>query len=142
MPGRQHHFLDCPVATSIYNTIQEQLDERDIPFLIWTVTPPLNFPKYIWAYICLAAANAMNNGRKYLYSQTYHQDPPQGPSSELGHQAGFRAIDDFWSLLDLHTEHMPDGQPEHERLPLLHWNPSASHWQLHTPHQRLANAPL
>ena len=47
MPGRQHHFLECPVATSIYNTIQQQLDEKEIPFLIWTVNTPPNFPKHI-----------------------------------------------------------------------------------------------
>lgn len=130
-PGRRHHYLECPVATHIYDTINQQLNMPDIPYRIWTVTPPPAFPKAIWTYICIAAAVAMNNGRKYLYAQTHYANPIQAPHSSLGQQAAHQAIDDFRSLLENNTTHMPQGLPQHTTLAILRWNTAASRWQLH-----------
>ena len=82
-----------------------------MPCRFWTITPPPAFPKAIWAYICIAAAVAMNNGKKYLYAQTHYANPIQAHYSSWGQQAAHQAKDDFISLLEHNTTHMPQGLP-------------------------------
>jgi hypothetical protein len=77
MPGRQHHFWDCPIAQAVVQSIVEQLPDAWCarshglcPLTqqhIWLMSPPAgsrHLHAKLWQVVSLAAINAMDCGRK------------------------------------------------------------------------------
>jgi hypothetical protein len=103
---RAHHFWVCPVANSVVDNIQRQLDAflavTGSPGVqltaqhIWLCDVPQGVQPWLWRTVCMAAVSAMDFGRSFMASQML-----SGRSSgrSLVDMAGKNSIARFWDLL-------------------------------------------
>ena len=84
LPGRAHHFGECAVARRVLAKIDARLPTplgAALPTAIWTAAPPPGVNADAWRVVVLAAAHAMNAGRRYLRHKAYYskRKEPRGP---------------------------------------------------------------
>lgn len=103
MPGRSHHFWNCPVAAAVLNCISANLPAAwcsrpatrpaSHPAILrrhlWLMQPPPGPRRLhpgVWQIVCLAALNAMDVGRtaanKFCMEQRHAATPPSQPPAD------------------------------------------------------------
>lgn len=110
MPGRAHHFWDCPVALAVRGEIERALSHNsrhvDIErHHVWLMhTPPCRgLHRGVWLVACLSALLAMHTGMRLLTrwrlhtAQEHERAPP--PEDERIGAASRVAIASFWDEL-------------------------------------------
>ena len=69
LPGRPHHFWECPVAQAVVGELQRVIGPQ-APQLsraqVWLLQAPQGIHGGVWGVVCLAAIIAMEKGRKLL----------------------------------------------------------------------------
>jgi hypothetical protein len=131
LPGRCHHFLECPPARAVYDTLENLLAHPNIASNIWTADPPDGYPQNLWSIICLVAVYAIDSGRCYLYRHTTLKGRP--PDVSVGWSARNVATETMWNLLDYYSTRLPPGQPWHAQLPILYWDIDTTRWRIAPP---------
>ena len=130
-PGRCHHFLECPPARAVYDTLATLLAQRTIVGNIWTADPPDGYPQNLWSIICLAAVYAIDSGRCYIYRHTTLKGRP--PDVSVGWSARKVATETLWNLLGYYSTRLPPGEPWHAQLPILFWDINTTRWRIAPP---------
>ena len=116
MPGRAHHFWECPVAAAVRGEIERALNhtggqigvQRDN---VWLLSPPHSpgLHRGVWLVVCLAAMLAMHKGMRLLTRWRLHRPgdneraPPPAPrriaaASRVATASFWDEIQDFLSL--------------------------------------------
>lgn len=79
MPGRAHHYWDCPVAAAVTAEVQRALHLFDPATRtvqrhhLWLfMVPQTQLHKGVWMVVCLAALLSMDKGRKCLVRWRLH----------------------------------------------------------------------
>ena len=96
--SRLHAFWDCPVAVAVRSQLAAGLPPGTVVSRanVWLLQPPAGVPGLCpraWAMVALAALEAMEFGRRYLYALRCSPDwPDPGPA---GHVALARALPNF-----------------------------------------------
>jgi hypothetical protein len=134
LPGRMHHFWECPVAVAVVSSLEAQLGGQLLaPPNIWLAQPPVGVHTGAWELISLASISAMDAGRRLLYRQA---STPDADTTTINRVAAARRhaiarlfilLQDFGSLncapaswkAGMHTSH-----------PFIHWQPDTLPWQL------------
>ena len=134
LPGRMHHFWECPVAVAVVSSLEAQLGGQLLaPPNIWLAQPPVGVHTGAWELISLASISAMDAGRRLLYRQA---STPDADTTTINRVAAARRhaiarlfilLQDFCSLncapaswkAEMHTSH-----------PFIHWQPDTLSWQL------------
>jgi hypothetical protein len=75
--GRQHVFWDCPVAVAVRGQLAAVLGCPGLAQAsVWLLTPPRRqFCGPVWSVVCLAALEAMDFGRAFLWARHHHPAP-------------------------------------------------------------------
>ena len=133
LPGRRHHFWECPVAASVVSSLAAQLNGHALsPANLWLAQPPTGVHEGIWQVVCLASVSAMETGRRLLAKQAGKAGAP--PGSTLAAAVGRHATARLWILLQdfcsLGTAPAPWQAEVPSTHPFIHWQPDARSWQL------------
>jgi hypothetical protein len=104
---RQHAFWDCPVAQAVRAQVQRGLGQEVLQqWQLWLLQKPhAGVRPVVWRVVGLAALEAMEVGRRYLFWRV-----GQGAVGDAAavQEAGVRAVSAFW--LALHDFVGPGGQ--------------------------------
>lgn len=133
LPGRRHHFWECPVAAAVVSTLAEQLSGHPLsPANLWLAQPPAGVHEGVWQVVCLASIAAMETGRRLLAKQAAERSDPDGRAlaTAAGRHAAARTwilLQDFCSLGTAPASWQAEVPPAH---PFIHWQPDTRSWQL------------
>jgi hypothetical protein len=133
LPGRRHHFWECPVAAAVVHSLADQLNGQPLsPANIWLAQPPTGVHAGVWQVVCLASIAAMETGRRLLTKQA--AEPSAPASGALAAAAGRHAVARTWILLQdfcsvgTAPAAWQDAVPPTH--PFIHWQPDTRSWQL------------
>ena len=102
--GSQHSFWSCPVAVAVRDQLQACLGFSPSQASLWLLGPaPAGVPPPVWCLVCVAALDAMNYGRRHLWSRSVALAPD---TPDLVTRVGNAAAARFWgNLADFVTAH-------------------------------------
>jgi hypothetical protein len=105
VPGRLHHYWQCPVAQAVVHALQRempQLQQQLLPVHVWVARAPAGWVhRGVWRVVALSAVLAMDKGRKLLYKwkqQQPHQQILQTPQQQQQVAAAV-AVATLWDML-------------------------------------------
>jgi len=136
-PDRRHHFADCPVARAVVETVQRSLPARTAANVLAdlrTVTTPPGSHGGVWSIVALAAAYAMEAGRRRLSHRVLATGVRRG--ADLAAEASEVAAEAFWSVLaDACRAPLPVSWRTAAPVPhpFLGWDAEGACWTVHRP---------
>ena len=104
VPGRLHHYWECPVAQAVVACVRQQLPGSPVlhPVHVWMARVPVQgMHGGVWRVAALAALLAMDTGRRLLCKWSLHE-PPAPPPPPVGQRvqiAARVAVASFWDKL-------------------------------------------
>ena len=100
-PDRRHHFLECPLAQTILQTVTSCLPIREGANLaaeLRLASPPPGVHQGVWGIVDLAAHAAMDRGRQTFTRCLRHEGSTRNAS--LLATATSKTIAEFWTCLE------------------------------------------
>jgi hypothetical protein len=122
--SRQHSFWDCPVAVAVRDQLGVAMGGPPSRASLWLLRPvPAGLCSGSWTLVCLAALDAMEFGRRYLWAERCSRgtDSPALPASVVA--VGNAAAARFWhDLQDFAAAHAapPSSWPANPLHPFLY----------------------
>ena len=96
---RQHVFWECPVAHGVREQLQRGLGEGAAAvqqWQVWLLQPPPRVRPAVWRMVALAALEAMEHGRRFLWWSIRGRGVDVDDALQ---QARLRAAAEFWAIL-------------------------------------------
>jgi hypothetical protein len=92
---RQHAYWDCPVAQAVREQLQRGLGGREVSqWQLWLVQPPPGVQQVVWRVVGMAALEAVDVGRRYMWSLS------ATAAAEAVAAGQRRAVTTFWMALE------------------------------------------
>jgi hypothetical protein len=105
--SRQHSFWDCPVAVAVRDQLATAMGSPPTRASLWLLRPtPAGLCPGSWTLVCLAALDAMDFGRRYLWAghRSHRTDAVPQPAAVVA--VGNAAAARFWhNLQDFTAAH-------------------------------------
>lgn len=99
MPGRLHHFWQCPAARAVVAELERCIGRPSVcRSHLWLIDPPAGVPSCIWPIVCLSALKAMWVARGLLLLPERRATMRGSPAAVLL-VAQRRAVAAFWSCM-------------------------------------------
>jgi hypothetical protein len=98
LPGRTHHFWECPAAQAIVSELQRVVGTPLTREHVWLLTPPATVQADVWQVVALSALHAMWVAKGALMVPR-RRNRYRGPPSGLVPHATAQGVEAFWGFL-------------------------------------------